>query len=157
MPQKKYDVAILGAGPGGYPAAIKLAQAGKKVALIEAGAVGGTCLNRGCIPTKALIAYSEVLHHLRRSKEFGIDFTGVTIDFAKMSNEKDATVERLKNSLEGLLKSNDVDIIHGFGKFISPTEIKVVGQNGGQNSGIISATDIIIATGTEPKEIPAFA
>ena len=70
MEEKKFDIAVIGSGPGGYPAAIKLAQSGKKVAIIEAGEIGGTCLNRGCIPTKALIANAEVLSHIRKAKEF---------------------------------------------------------------------------------------
>lgn len=152
MNEKKYDVAILGGGPGGYPAAIKLAQEGKRVALIEAKAVGGTCLNRGCIPTKALIANAEVLYNIRKAKDFGITVGDVSIDFAKMIDQKDHVVEKLKQSLEGLIASNQIDLIRGFGKFISPNEIKVIGED----NVIVKADTIIIATGTEPKEIAAF-
>ncbi|MDB6081899.1 MAG: lpdA1 [Chlamydiia bacterium] len=153
MNEKKYDVAILGGGPGGYPAAIKLAQSGKKVALIEAKAVGGTCLNRGCIPTKTLIANADILHTIRKAKEFGIDVKEVSVDFTKMAEQKDTTVTKLKASLEGLIVSNGIDIIRGFGKFVSPNELKVMGQD----NLLIKADAIIIATGTEPKEIAAFA
>lgn len=152
MFRKKFDVAILGGGPGGYPAAIKLAQAGKSVALIEAKEVGGTCLNRGCIPTKALISYSEVLHSMKRGKEFGISVGDVKIDYPRMSTEKDSTVKKLRNSLEGLLLANGIEIVRGFGKLTAPNEIKVTGEE----SGLISAEYIIIATGSEPKEIGAF-
>jgi len=152
MSENRYDIAVLGGGPGGYPAAIKLSQMGKRVALVEAKAVGGTCLNRGCIPTKALIANAEVLHSIKHAKEFGISVSGVTVDFAKMAHEKDGIVNRLKNSLEGLIRSNNIDMIRGFGKFVSPFELKVIGED----NVLITADQIIIATGTEPKEIPAF-
>lgn len=153
MTEKTYDVAILGGGPGGYPAAIRLAQAGKKVALIEAGEVGGTCLNRGCIPTKTLIANTEVLHNIKQAELYGIETSGVSIDFKKMTNQKDAIVGKLRNSLQGLILSNQVDIIRGFGKFCGPNELKVIGQDNVR----IFAQNIIIATGSEPKEISAFA
>jgi len=152
MFRKKVDVAIIGGGPGGYPAAIKLAQSGKSVALIEAKEIGGTCLNRGCIPTKALISYSEVLHSMKRGKEFGITVGDVQIDYPKMGSEKDAVVQKLRKSLEGLVASNGIEIIRGFGKFNGPNEIKVTGEE----SGLISAEYIIIATGSEPREIGAF-
>ena len=148
-----YDVAVIGSGPGGYPAAIKLAQHGKKVALIEAGDVGGTCLNRGCIPTKALLANAEVLHNIRRCKDFGITVDTVSFDFAKMSQRKDKVVENLRKSLEGLIKSHGVTILKGHASFLSQDEIKIKGQN----SCIIYAKNSIVATGSEPKKIPAFA
>lgn len=150
--EQKYDVAVLGAGPGGYPAAIKLAQHGKKVALIEGKEVGGTCLNRGCIPTKALIANAEVLHNIKDASAFGIDVSGYSISFEKMSKKKDDVVKSLRTSLQGLLKANGIDVIYGYGKFTSPKTISVTGQNSVQ----IRADNIIIATGSEPKEIPAF-
>lgn len=153
MQEKTYDVAILGGGPGGYPAAIKLAQAGKKVALIEAQEVGGTCLNRGCIPTKTLIANAEVLHHIKKAHEYGIQAKDVSIDFSHMIQQKNEIVGKLKNSLEGLIQANQVDIIRGFGKLISQNTIKVMGQD----NVVIKAESIILATGTEPKEIQAFA
>lgn len=152
MSDRKYDVAILGAGPGGYPAAIRLAQNGKKVALIEATDVGGTCLNRGCIPTKSLIANAEVLINIRRAHEFGIEAKEVKIDFATMTKQKDGIVNKLKLSLEGLIKSNQIDLFHGFGKFTSPNEIKVMGKD----STFLMAEEILIATGSEPREIAAF-
>lgn len=153
MPEKKYDVAVLGAGPGGYPAAIKLAQKGKKVALIEAQAVGGTCLNRGCIPTKTLIANAEVLHNIKHASSYGIETAEVKIDYSKMAEQKDTVVSKLKNSLERLIQANQIDIIPGFGKFTAPHRIQVTT---GQDTLDIVAEYSIIATGTEPKEIPAF-
>jgi dihydrolipoamide dehydrogenase len=152
MTEKKYDVAILGGGPGGYPAAIKLAQNGKKVALIEAIALGGTCLNRGCIPTKTLISNAEVLHNIKNAQEFCIEAKTPTVDFAGMTQQKNSIVNKLKSSLESLIKSNQIDVFQGFGKFISPNEIKVMGKD----NVFLMADNIIIATGSEPKEIAAF-
>ncbi len=153
MEEKKFDVCVIGSGPGGYPAAIKLAQNGKKVALIEALEIGGTCLNRGCIPTKALIANAEVLSHIRKAKDFGIQVEGVKINFAAMQKTKDETVNNLKKSLEGLILSNGITIIRGFATFVGPHKLEIKGQN----ACFVSAPNIIIASGSEAKEVPAFA
>lgn len=152
MEKMKFDVIVLGAGPGGYPAAIRAAQHGKNVALIEAKDMGGTCLNRGCIPSKALIANSEVLHKVQQSNEFGIQIAGLSFDYGKMANRKDRIVEKLRTSLEGLIATNKITVFKGFGRFTSPNEIKVTGQ---QNA-LLEADHIIIATGSEPRNIPAF-
>lgn len=153
MEEKKFDVAIIGSGPGGYPAAIKLAQAGKTVALIEKDEIGGTCLNRGCIPTKALIANAEVLSHIRKAKDFGIQVDGVKINFTSMQKTKDETVNGLKKSLEGLILANNIQIIRGEATFIAPHKLEIKGKD----TLTILAADIIIASGSEPREIPAFA
>src|ERR1051325_5501701 len=102
MPQKKFDIAILGGGPGGYPAAIRAAQLGKSVALIEAKEMGGTCLNRGCIPSKALIANAEVLRCVKEANAFGIRIKDLAFDFTLMAKRKDEVVKRIQTSLEGL-------------------------------------------------------
>jgi len=148
-----FDVAVIGSGPGGYPAAITLSQHGKKVALIEAGQIGGTCLNRGCIPTKALLANAEVLHTIRHASDYGISVDNVRFDFSAMMQRKDTVVTNLRKSLEGLIKSHGVTILRGHASFISPDEIKIKGQD----SQIIRVKDTIIATGSEPKNISAFA
>lgn len=153
MEEKKFDAAIIGSGPGGYPAAIRLAQKGLKVALIEAKEVGGTCLNRGCIPTKALIANAEVLHNIRRAQKFGIQVQGVEINFPQMQKSKDEAVNKLRNSLEGLIQGSGITLLRGKGTLISANQIKVQGQD----NCVIWADNIIIATGSEPREISAFA
>lgn len=152
MEKKNFDVVVIGGGPGGYPAAIKAAQCGKSVALIEAKELGGTCLNRGCIPSKALIASAEVLHRVNEAKEFGISVGQVTFDYAKMSDRKDRVVDKIRKGLEGLVSANKITLLHGFAEFISPREIKVKGQD----NGIITADKIIIATGSEPRDMSAF-
>lgn len=148
----KYDVIVLGGGPGGYPAAIKAAQNGKTVALVEAKQLGGTCLNRGCIPSKTLIASAEVLNRIHEAEEFGISTPNVTFDYAKMASRKDRIVNKMRQGLEGLIAANQIKVFKGYGKFISPTEIKITGED----NAIISAEKIIIATGSEPRNIPAF-
>ncbi len=149
---KKFDIAVLGAGPGGYVAAIRAAQSGRSVALIEKGYIGGTCLNRGCIPSKALLANAEVLHKIRRSEEFGITVGAISFDYSKMHGRKQKVVKDIRESLERLIKSNQITIFRGSGKFISPREIKITGDT----VETISATYTIIATGSEPMDSKAF-
>ena len=149
---KKFDVVVLGGGPGGYPAAIRAAQNGKSVALIEAKDLGGTCLNRGCIPSKTLIAHAEVLQQIKEAEEFGVVVGGIRFDYSKMVNRKNQIVDKLKNNLEGLLASNKITLIRGFGKFVSPKTLKVIGDT----SLLVEGDAIIIATGSEPRNMPAF-
>jgi len=150
--EKKFDVVVLGSGPGGYPAAIKAAQLKKSVALVECGDLGGTCLNRGCIPSKTLISHAETLRHMQHAEEFGITVTGIDFDFKKMSVRKDKIVADTRQGLTSLLKSNSVQVIKGYGTFQSPHQIKVVGED----NCLLTADQIIIATGSEPKNMPAF-
>jgi len=150
--QKKFDCVVLGSGPGGYPAAIRAAQQGLAVALIESGDLGGTCLNRGCIPSKALIASARVYHTIKNSKEYGISVDKVSFDYGKMVDRAQSVVKSIRKSLEGLLNANGITILRGHGKFISPREIKVLGED-----NIVAEGDsIIIASGSEPRVIPAF-
>jgi dihydrolipoamide dehydrogenase len=150
--QQKFDVAVLGGGPGGYPAAIKAAQLGKSVALIEAKDLGGTCLNRGCIPSKALIAGAEVLHRIREAQEFGIVIGDVNFDYSKMVDRKDQVVKRVRKGLESLMPANKITLIKGFGEFTSPHTLRIKGKDHAK----ISADKIIIATGSEPRNMKAF-
>lgn len=150
--QKQFDVAVLGGGPGGYPAAIKAAQMGKKVALIEAGELGGTCLNRGCISSKTLISCAEELHRIKRAQEYGIHIDGYSFDFSQMVQRKDQIVDRVRRGLQGLIASNRITLFKGFGKLTGPQQIKISGET----SQEIQAQKIILATGSEPREMSAF-
>jgi len=149
---KKFDIIVLGGGPGGYPAAIKAAQLGQSVALIEAKELGGTCLNRGCIPSKTLIANAEVLNKIKNAEEYGIVVGSVKFDYPKMVQRKDQVVTKVRQGLEGLIAANKITLYRGFGKFVSPKTLKVIGKD----SGLIQGEKIIIATGSEPRNIPAF-
>jgi dihydrolipoamide dehydrogenase len=152
MERKKYDIAIIGAGPGGYVAAIKASQEGKKVCLIDKGHLGGTCLNVGCIPTKTLLANASVMQKIMHAEQYGIFVREVSFDYEKMKLRKDNVVEKIRKSLEGLLLSNGIEIARGLAEFLSPKEIKVKGEH----NLLIQADNIIIATGSEPLDIPAF-
>jgi dihydrolipoamide dehydrogenase len=152
MEKKSFDLAIIGSGPGGYVAAIKGAQLGLKVALIEKCHVGGTCLNVGCIPTKSLLAHAETLVKIKESKKFNIHVENISFDYAEMVATKNRVVCDLRKSLEQLILSNQVTIFRGEAKFISPKELKILGQD----NLILNAQKIIIATGSDSVEIPAF-
>ncbi|NGX39980.1 MAG: Dihydrolipoyl dehydrogenase [Chlamydiae bacterium] len=152
MEKKRFDLVVIGAGPGGYVAAIKAAQNGKSVALVEKSFLGGTCLNVGCIPTKTLLANAQVMHKIKMAEEYGISTGNVTFDFLKMKTRKDQVVEKIRKSLGGLLQANKITILEGKAEMLSPTEIKVVGTD----NCLIEAENTIIATGSEPLDIPAF-
>ena len=150
--KKKFDLAVIGSGPAGYVAAIKGAQLGKSVVLIEKNVLGGCCLNVGCIPTKTLLSGASVLHQIKRAEEFGISTGPIAIHYEKMKERKDRIVAKIRSGLEGLIKSNQVTILRGNAQFESPKELKVIGQD----NAYIQAESIIIATGSIPFEIKAF-
>jgi dihydrolipoamide dehydrogenase len=138
-----FDIIIIGAGPGGYVAAIKAAQLGMKVACVEKHSkLGGTCLNVGCIPSKALLQSSEMYHEMQHSDEHGISAASVTIDIAKMLQRKDAVVDGLTKGIAGLFAKNKVTWLKGAGVITSPTSVSVDGV-------AYSGASIIIATGSE--------
>lgn len=149
--QLEFDVIVLGGGPGGYVAAIRAAQQNLKVALIEANQMGGTCLNRGCIPSKALIHYAKIWKQFKRSEDFGIHAENISFDFEKMESKKEDVVTQIRNSLEGLIKTNRIQIFQGFGKLESPHVVKVIGKD----SAFLKGKFIILATGSEPRELPS--
>lgn len=152
MERQNFDLAVIGAGPGGYVAAIKAAQLGLRVCLIEKSFLGGSCLNVGCIPTKTLLANAQVMHKIAHAADYGITTGPVTFDYGKMKERKDGVIEKIRKSLEALLLSNGLAILHGTAEFLSPREIKVKGEN----NVLILSNKTIIATGSEPLDIPAF-
>ncbi len=147
-----FDTAIIGAGPGGYVAAIRLAQNGKKVALIEKNQLGGVCLNCGCIPTKTLITSSDLVSKIKKAESFGIHIKEFSIDFSKMKTRKDQVIDKIRRSLEGLILANQITIIRGQAEFIDSKQLKIIGET----SSILQADSIIIATGSSPLDVPAF-
>lgn len=150
--RKRHDVAVIGSGPGGYVAAIRAAQLGKSVALIEKDLLGGCCLNVGCIPTKTLLSNASVLHQIKRASEFGITTGPISFHYEQMKMRKDKIVGKIRAGLEGLIKSNRITIYRGKAQFESPTALKVMGQD----NVFIDADRIIIATGSVPMDVAAF-
>lgn len=148
-----YDVLVLGGGPGGYVAAIRAAQLGAKVAVVEARELGGTCLNRGCIPTKALVESTRVLALARHGAEFGVSCSNVAPDWTRMTQRKDEVVDRLRKGIAGLLKKNKIDHLAGRGKLLDRHTMEV--QSGAEKRQV-TAQNIIIATGSEPLKLPIF-
>lgn len=147
----KYQIAIIGGGPGGYVAAIRAAQLGASVALVEKARVGGTCLHWGCIPTKVLAAGAETLAAVKRASEFGVQVDGVTIDFGALMERKNQVVERLAAGVEFLLKKNKVDLVPGTGRLAGLGRVEVTGTEGGVTE--LEAESIILATGSGPALI----
>ncbi len=148
-------LAIIGAGPGGYVAAIRAAQLGAQVTVIEDTEVGGTCLNRGCIPTKALVASAEAIDRAGRLDEFGLELTGnVRPDIARIMERKEKVVAIQVKGIKGLFKSWGVRLVQGRGVIASPRKIRVDVNNSPAEE--IDADRIIIATGSRPAQIPTF-
>lgn len=150
-----YDIGIIGAGPGGYVAAIRASQLGARVCLIERAKVGGTCLNFGCIPTKTLIGCVSALSSVQAAEDFGINVQGLSFDFQKMMERKDRIVDRLNKGIHQLLKSYEVTLLEGEAKVLAPTQIGLT-PAGGRQPERLSVEKIIIATGSRPARIPAF-
>ncbi len=144
----QYDLIVIGAGPGGYVAAIRAAQLGMSVAVVEKDAVGGTCLNRGCIPTKALLHAGEVLDEMREASKLGLSCENVSYDMAAVYKRRDDVVKKLRGGVEMLLKSNKIDLYRGVGSFVDKNTVSVHGENGDEQ---ISAKYIIIAVGSEVR------
>lgn len=154
--RKKHDVAVIGSGPGGYVAAIRAAQMGKSVALIEKDLLGGCCLNVGCIPTKTLLSNAAVLHQVKRAADFGITTGPIAVHYDQMKKRKDQVIGKIRTGLEGLIRSNKITIYRGAAQFESPKTLKVLGQDKGQDNLFIDAESIIIATGSLPLDVKAF-
>jgi len=145
------DVGVIGAGPGGYHAAIRIAQLGGSVALIEKDKIGGVCLNKGCIPTKALLESAKLLTMIEKSKEFGISVEAVSADFSTVMARMKNTVTTLRKGLESTIASYDIELVKGIGVPTSPREIKVLGRDG--DTERVSCQCMIIATGSNPAEL----
>ncbi len=151
MADTTYDVAIIGAGPGGYVAAIRAAQLGMKAVVVEAGAMGGVCLNVGCIPSKAFLHTAEVFEEARDGKRIGVLADNVRLDFAAVVSYKERVVKTMSSGVGGLLKKNKVDVVVGYGRLTSPTTIAVSGGGADQT---VTARHIIVATGSAPRALP---
>jgi dihydrolipoamide dehydrogenase len=155
-----FDLVVLGAGTGGYTAAFRGAQLGLKVALVDEDKIGGTCLHRGCIPTKALLETAAFADRVRHAKDYGLTLPGEpVIDYAAMAARRDAVVKRMWTGLKSLVTKNKVTWIEGRGRLDGPTKIRVDqtgedGTKGGGGERVLQATDVILATGSRVKSLP---
>ncbi|WP_455159137.1 dihydrolipoyl dehydrogenase [Schaalia cardiffensis] len=147
MTEAEYDIVILGAGSGGYATALRAAQLGMKVALVEGDKVGGTCLHRGCIPTKAYLHAAETADAVRESEAFGILSTFQGIDMTKVGAYRDSVITKLYKGLQGLLSSRKVEIVSGWGRLVSENSVEVNGR-------VLTGRNIVLATGSYSRSLP---
>jgi dihydrolipoamide dehydrogenase len=155
MAAATYDMAVIGGGPAGYVAGVRVAQSGGRCVVIERDALGGTCLNWGCIPSKSLIASAALLRSIRNAADYGIEVKGeVRADLAALIERKDKIVEGLVNGIAGLLKAHKADHLAGEAVIEGPGQIRVRLKAGGEAE--VQAANILIATGSRPAQIPAF-
>ena len=150
---KQADVVVLGAGPAGYVCAIRLAQLGKKVTVIDRDEVGGVCLNRGCIPSKALIYAGTLFEKANHAKDIGIEISGAKINMTKLMTWKSSVVSKLTGGVAGLLKANGCEFISGDAKFTSAKSLEV---RAGKEVINLSFNQCVIATGSRPTKLPGF-
>ncbi|MBI3962605.1 MAG: dihydrolipoyl dehydrogenase [Deinococcus sp.] len=149
---KQYDVVVIGGGPGGYVAAIRATQLGKRAAVVERDALGGVCLNWGCIPSKALLKSAEVYSLFRRSSEFGLSTQGLAFDFPAIIRRSRNVASRLNKGVEYLMKKNRIDVVQGTGRLNGRT-VQVVDAEGKAADELL-ASDVILATGARPRSLP---
>lgn len=156
---KQYDIVVLGGGIGGYTAAIRAAQLGKSVAVIERDKLGGTCLHRGCIPSKALLRSAEMYVQVKSSEAFGVTASSVTLDYAKAASRKDGIVEQLYKGVQFLMKKNKIEVIYGNGRIVGPSIFSprsgtiAVELEDGETETVVPG-HLIIATGSKPRSLP---
>jgi dihydrolipoamide dehydrogenase len=148
-----YDLIVLGSGPGGYPAAIRASQLGKKVAIVERESLGGICLNWGCIPTKALLKSAQVMEYAKHGADYGIEIKDFKQNFGNVIKRSRGVADKMNKGVTFLMKKNKIDVVMGNGKLISPTKLEVTAADGTKQT--LEAKNIIIATGARARELPA--
>ena len=147
-----YDLLIIGSGPGGYVAAIRAAQYGLKVGVVEKDPkLGGTCLHVGCIPTKALLHYAELYENALHSEEWGLTQKGLELDFARVGERKNQVVTKHAKGVEFLFKKNKIEWIKGYGKLLGGGKIEVAASDGKRT---LTAKSVILSTGSEARMLP---
>lgn len=157
---KDFDLVILGGGTGGYVAAIRAAQLGKTVAVVEKGKLGGTCLHRGCIPSKALLRSAEVYKTAKKAADFGVDIEGLGLNFAKMQERKQSIVNQLHMGVQSLMKKGKIEVYEGTGRILGPSIFSPmpgtisVEFNDGTENEILIPQNVIVATGSRPRSLP---
>ena len=148
-----YDVIVLGSGPGGYPAAIRASQLGKKVAIIERESLGGICLNWGCIPTKALLKSAQVMEYAKHAADYGIEVNDYKQNFGNVIKRSRGVADKMNKGVTFLMKKNKIDVVMGNGKLIASNKLEVTSADGSKQT--LEAKNIIIATGARARELPA--
>ncbi|WP_079509674.1 dihydrolipoyl dehydrogenase [Mesobacillus jeotgali] len=157
---QEYDLVILGGGTGGYVAAIRASQLGLKTAIVEKGKLGGTCLHKGCIPSKALLRSAEVFATAKKSENFGITVGEVTVNFTKVQERKEKIVEQLHKGVQHLMKQGKIDIYEGLGRILGPSIFSPmpgtisVEMNNGEENEMLLPKNVIVATGSRPRTLP---
>ena len=148
-----YDVIVLGSGPGGYPAAIRASQLGKKVAIVEKESLGGVCLNWGCIPTKALLKSAQVYEYAKHAADYGITVQNATHNFEGVIKRSRGVADKMSKGVQFLMKKNKIDVIMGYGKLIAPGKLEITASDGTKKTE--EAKNIIIATGGRARQLPS--
>ena len=148
-----YDVIVLGSGPGGYPAAIRASQLGKKVAIVEKESLGGVCLNWGCIPTKALLKSAQVYEYAKHAADYGITIQNPSYDFGGVIKRSRGVADKMSKGVQFLMKKNKIDVIMGNGILLAPGKLEVTSADG--TKSIHEAKNIIIATGGRARQLPS--
>jgi dihydrolipoamide dehydrogenase len=157
---KDFDLVIMGGGTGGYVAAIRAAQLGKTVAVVEKGKLGGTCLHKGCIPSKALLRSAEVYKTAKKAADFGVEIEGLGLNFAKMQERKQSIVDQLHLGVQSLMKKGKIEVYEGTGRILGPSIFSPmpgtvsVEFNDGTENEILIPQNVIIATGSRPRSLP---
>ncbi len=157
---KEYDLVILGGGTGGYVAAVRAAQLGLNTAIVEKEKLGGTCLHKGCIPSKALLRSAEVFATIKRSEEFGVETSGVALNFARVQDRKTKIIDQLHKGVEHLMKKGKIDVYEGLGRILGPSIFSPmpgtisVEMNNGEENEMLIPKNVIIATGSRPRTLP---
>ena len=147
-----YDVIVLGSGPGGYPAAIRASQLGKKVAIVERESLGGICLNWGCIPTKALLKSAQVFEYAKHAADYGIKIDNPIAEFEAVIKRSRGIAEKMSKGITFLMKKNKIDVIIGNGKLLAANKLEVTAEDGTKKT--LEATNIILATGGRARQLP---
>ncbi|MDV2580930.1 dihydrolipoyl dehydrogenase [Alkalibacillus haloalkaliphilus] len=157
---KEYDIAILGGGTGGYVAAIRASQLGLKVAMVEKGDLGGTCLHRGCIPSKSLLRSAEVFKQTQDALSYGVETENTKLNFVKVQERKQKIIDQLHQGVQGLMKKGKIDVFEGHGRILGPSIFSPtagtisVEMNNGEENEMIVPKNVIVATGSKPKILP---
>jgi len=149
----QFDLVVVGSGPGGYVAAIRAAQLGLKVGIIERESLGGICLNWGCIPTKALLKSAQVYEYLQHAQDYGIKAEGLSFDFEAVVKRSRGVADGMSKGVTFLMKKNKIEVVMGTGKLVAPGKVEVTKADGGKET--VEAKSIILATGARSRELPA--